>query len=448
MAKMYSQLAKLTLVTSFGKGSDKPLRKATSLIFMGLLAALMTGYVLSKSLQQIGLAGDIPTKIIFITASVTIFIIVSFILLPLSQKLDSKQSINSKNLRTLPLSKMARWFVAILPITVVSTMLTLLFLPILLTLDIQLNTSTSVLLIAYFLGLFSSIGLVLLTFMTPVFKFFYFICLSATQLYFIDRIIKSTSDRTINLLIVIIVTSLFISSLGIAYRYFRSAVKNNTNDSLLNKIALPTLALKSSWYSLKVLRNKKTFTSVFFCLIVSVSLVTFSYFKKQMSISPQGLIIFASVLTASLTCDFRGISRHYKTPEILTLKNVTYFVNSQIRSSILTTGLIIAPVTPYLLKLNALTSLSSWLYFLSITFAGSLAGLLSSSIFVPESGEVGSQFISSIFALSVLFGVPKIFKFNSLDIKVQAIAWLCLAGLSCMSILLIEDNRLKNYGRI
>lgn len=447
MAKMYRKLAILTLVTSFGGGSSKPAKKAKNMILASCLAAVVCGNMLSKSLSQLNMATDIPLKIIFTLTAVLIFVILSFVMLPLSQKVDSKQSIGAKNLQILPLSKLARWLVVITPLIAICTVVSLFFMPLLVSFASQLHTSLGVLILAYILGLTSAVGLALYNFMPLTAKLFGFISLSALQFYMLDLIVKSSSRKSASLLILAVTASLIFCSAGLVYRFFVVSVKNHCNQSRLNKFKLPKVSLISQWYLLKVIRNKKTLTSLLFCFIIVTAIVGFATVRHQ-SISPESLYVLTSVLAVSLACEFRGISRQFKTPEILILKNVGFFVNSQIKSCVSAVMFVAIPATFYLAKFNSSASGTAWLYFLSILFAASLVGLLSGTIFVPESGQLGAQFFSATFGVALLLIVPKIFNFNRLDINLQSVAWLILSGICCLGMMLIEENRIKNYGRI
>src|SRR5437868_3397914 len=115
MVKMYKQLTKLTLITSFGKGSAKPLRKAAFLLVSSVIGLLIGGLMVARQLERLSLARDLPPNIIFVTTATIIFITLGFLILPMVDFIDGRQSITSRNLLVLPLRRAQRWFVMILP---------------------------------------------------------------------------------------------------------------------------------------------------------------------------------------------------------------------------------------------------------------------------------------------------------------------------------------------
>ncbi|MGZ6005138.1 MAG: hypothetical protein ACXWLH_03220 [Candidatus Saccharimonadales bacterium] len=437
------------IITSFGRSSDRPLRKSIILLVSVSAIFLATGIYGAGLISKAGLIKNMPSSLMFTLLASIVFIIVSFTVLPIVSFLDSRHSISSRNLKTLPLSRTAIWYVKIAPLVVVGLLISQLCGSLLVGLSRSTATNLWVVLASYILGLSAAIGFAVANAITSsALKYLSYVGLSVWLLYLAEIMVKSSSQITYRLAASSVIVTLSICALGIVQRFYFGDRAEPLHNSSNNLIKLPNVVMSSAWFFVKFGRNRKSLSSLIFCLIIAAAVLISSQVRQAKLISASGAILFAAVLATSLACDARGISRRYKPPEIMSLNGVGHFVNAQSRALVVINSLVAAPLIVYLVSLRIPDLLSHLIYMTAIIVAGTMIGLLFSTFFVPGKGEVGAQFSAGILAVFALFLSPRILKFSTLSPGLQSLSWLCLAGACYLAIIIIEEVRKKGYGHV
>ena len=211
------------------------------------------------------------------------------------------------------------------------------------------------------------------------------------------------------------------------------------------RFILPAKLLEHYWFLVKVIRNQRTIQGFLFSLIISISIATAIYIRHLAEISYWLWLIVGGILAGAFAADVRGLSRRYKTAEIFCLKGTSYMLSSQFVSTYILALVINIPL------LLVMFTFSSWQIiapFICIQFAAVAVGLLASSIFVPQAGEPGSQFMSATLSTILLLGAYKLISMVDLleSVTMVGFSWI-LYGLICYILMsIVENNRKRNYG--
>lgn len=444
---MLKLTTKFVLVISFGRGTATPWRKIRFLIIIFCVGLLFLSNIIIKLLGSLKFSHDIPSEVLFFTIAVFFFVICGFIILPTCHLFDNRQTVYAKNLLILPLSRNIRWYISVLPISLIVILISLLFIPITISISHELDLNVFIAIIAYILAILATTGLSLFNgIRSAVIKYISFVGISYLLLYLLDKEIKTYNYTSSHKIFTLTFSIFIICSLGLIYRYIHPFnLKKDLADNF-NNFTIPKKYLKIFWYAIKYLRNQKSLSSFLFSFIISSSLVIISILKHRVFFNPQFIITFCSVLLTSVACDSRGICRYYKVPEIFTLKGVKYFVRSQIISLVLLDSVILMPIFYYFIKNGSQITFIQLIDFVCILIASSLFGLLSSSIFVPENGEIGAQFFTAIFALTGILAFSKILSIPKSSFIISALNWIIFAIVCYFLIILIEGKRSKKNG--
>ena len=446
MAKMFKQLMKFSLVCTFGKHSERPLRKTVVLLCLSVASILTCGILAGRFLANMSLATDIPSKMLFCIISVLVFAVLGFIVLPTIQFFNSKQSSFNRNLMVLPLKRSTKWLVIMSPVFLISFLLTLFFVPVTISIAQHMKANLFLLFAGYLLGLLAAIGYSLLSFTRlKSVKYLGFVVYCVLQTYLLDKLLTTDSVYG-NLLVFLINLGLFLCLLGFVQSYYTDSLTAPATNEM-TWLSVPKQQLNSLWFGLKFMRNNKTLSSFTFCIILSLS-VCFSYFVRHQSLSGGFVVVFGALLVCGLAADARSISRKNKTPEIVSLRGVNFFVNSEIRNLSIFSFLVVAPLLIVLIKTDGQVVWSLVFLAISIAVAAGMLGLMYGTLLVSEAGEIGTQFITGILSLASVVLVPKLFHFSDANYLIQAIAWLCVAGVCNLVILLTEQQRRNNYGYV
>jgi len=141
------------------------------------------------------------------------------------------------------------------------------------------------------------------------------------------------------------------------------------------------------------------------------------------------------MVAAAFASDVRGLIQRYRPPEIVALRGRWFFVASQIQTS-LQAGMLIG--LPLLLMLLAKPSAATVLLYIAFQTAGTGLGLLASTIFVPQAGELAMQLFAALAPTIALSGILHYGRLASLPPLWQAGAWLAI-GAGCMALILLIE---------
>lgn len=449
MAKVYSQLTKLSLVSSFGNNSSKPIRKAVHFIVGASVAALAGGFLLARAMQGSTLATGMPKPVIVALLTAIVFALTGFILMPMIHISNNQQFSLNKKLSVFPLQRKARWYVVALPLFIIAGMISLLAGPILLAISKVMTVNLTFVVLAYILGITTSICYVATVLPRKVvIKDLLFVAMCAGQMYLLEAALRVENRLGSGLVLAVIFVISAICYGNAIHSYFRGSKAYEPIGRSAVRLKLPKKVLYNTWFSLKLFRNRKVIASFCFCVIVSASMAIFNYVKHDTFIDPNLLIVIDAVLVCSFAIDLRVIVKRYKPPEIFDLLGVNYFVNSEVKSLLLAVVAIIAPIIP-IVVLRAEHGLADTLvYMISLAIAAGFLGLMYGTILMPESGEVGTQFFTGIAAIVSLLALPKVLKFSSQGTLAKSVIWLCISGMCFLVIMIVEELRKKGYGHV
>lgn len=438
---MQRSLWKLVLISSFGRNSNRPIRVASLRILAASTGALVFGILLAMSIWRAALPQDLP-KLFTLAVVTSLSLILSALLqLPLSSGAHGIGNKTSKLLIILPITKPTRWFVKISPALILNLFFLAFSLPIVIALSHAMLAP--VLLAVGFLIVGSLIGISYTVGSWPkkvLFKVVLLIVLILTQAKMLEMAITHPAKLPLICAGILVFDFLLMSGFLTAFRNVEAVDGNLTSEVWTNRLFHKFI--KSSWFVLKVTRNRRTRTSFIFCLLLSLMTSIFIH-AKHITTSSNDLFFLLALLTTTFVSDIRGISRKQKTPEIIALRGVEFFINSEVLAAWTTSILIGLPIYILILINGGSATLSHMMVGLAMQFGATIIGLLLGTIFVSQAGDIGSQFFASFCAASAVFALPKLIDDKESNIY-QLAAWL-LAGTASWLIMYIIEFRRRNY---
>lgn len=444
---MYAQLTKLIIITCFGRGAHRPFFNAILRITLAVIGSSLLGVALAKSLAGADIASGLPNLLLGAGIITVAFATTGFVLLSAASSMlqDTKSPVR-RLLIILPLARSSRWLVLVLPLLIMDFILLCLYVPLAIGLSISSGASIFACVASVILGTMASTGFVLMRFKRLAFlKIISFILMVTTMVWLVDSALKSMDKTTSTLLLTSVFIIPLLGCLGFlqSYRYLELTGRVKSEDIITDMV--PTRLVAPFWFVIKTLRNRRALVALGFCLFVSLSLAFGLHFRQQINLAGAGWLLFGSVLACSFASDMRGLSRRYKTPEVVALKGVPYFMLHQLGTALFLNSLIVSPLLFVVVLASPLPLMTVLFYSAGIVIAGTVLGLLSSTLFVPQNGEIGSQIFTALFAFIGLFGLPRVLRFSDQGLAAQAVYWLGIAVACFVAALIIEQIRRRNY---
>lgn len=444
------QLFKTIIVVHFSvTGSSKPLQTVIQRLVIisgfGLFLAVSLSRVISRAILPYGF----PTGLVFCLTLAVGFILGGFICLATNSVMGSRGRTSGLAgiLSLLSISKVMRWVAHELPMLVVLSTVGIIG-GILVYATVQtMLASTSVALAGWLLGLYSGFGCMLLRlFDKPKLSVGLFIGIVVFMGGLFDRLFVGLETQSLNATLAVIGLILLLPLLGHLQLFLFGGLSKTRQYNFIHKPLIPDRLPYSAWYLIKLVRNKRTRTSLFIALVLSTTGALSVILRSNGNTDPYQLLLFGSILAATFACDCRGIIRKYSPPEIVVLAGVGQLVKSELWSASLIGILIGLPMAIALVGGTA-----NWAIFLFVFIAiqvfSALVGLMASTLLVPQHSDTGSQFIAAILAISTVVMAPRIGGLSNSSRLSQVLVWVGGAVGLGFGIYLIEIRRRRHYGR-
>lgn len=445
----YKFLWRTLLIVHFAKDGSKPFVSACIRLVTGYTGAFVFGFLLAKPIRRIGLPQGLPPAFLLSIALVLGFIIGGFLLLAVSasQTATNKATVLQRIVKLIPLSKVQRWLVAIAPPLLVLGMVGV-FGGVLIAFAasaMEINGFLSVL--VWTVGLLCGNGCLLLHKpSTLVMKGLVFIGLVISESMLLDKLLTTQSQKAQQIILYGINGAILIFIKGFWDVYHHGIGSQSGERGTQEKQLIPDVLPNSAWFMVKLWRNRRTRAGLLLALTLSMSSAASMLIRHRTFTDPFQLLLLGAILAATFGCDVRGVMRRNTPPEIVLLNGTKGIVMAEV-TSVLICGLAIGLPMFMALHASADNQLLFLLSFISIQIFASLAGLFASTIFVPGSGDTGSQFFAAVLSSGVILSIPKISHFSDISYRMQSVCWLMASGLVCGVIYTTELIRRNNYGR-
>lgn len=437
-------ILKLALVNSFGRNALHPALAARLRLVVAFGAAIILGVLAAKPINGAPLPQDLPWGWLISGLFFLVFCITSFLLLILFSSFYGARRVNAliKITTLLPINRMEAWVVTRLPLMIIAAVVASFMVPLVTALAAELAVSMPLLVLITLISIFSSLGFVLVPDMRLALKAGLLIIYSAGGVWLLEKSMgwtEGSGDLVIGLLAVLPLTGY------IGYwQSYRTRLQAMNSQAQTTGSHISLRYIYYGWFLLKLLRNHRTRSSILFCTILCVSLAVLVNFRSANGFADPSLLWFGAFCAAAFSSDIRGISKRYKTTEISGVKSVAFFVIHEFFAGY-TIALLFGLPLLLVTLLAGESVLGPVLYFVCIVLAGISFGLVASTIFVPEDGNVGAQFFAAVAAVAGLFYAPKWLRFEDFPIHTQAYAWVAIGLLGLVGTYIIEFLRRRNY---
>ena len=445
MRQINKTICRLALTITFGRNSPQPFKTAIMRIVAAMLLSLGLGSLTALALKTTPISHDTPPFWLALALAIVSYILTSlvFMSVTLAQGHSTQQTSVMRISRTWPLKNRSLWELYMIPKLLVWLIILVFCIPILVVLSEITNLIFPGILASWLFGSLAGLGYVLGAIKYPViFKGLGFIAVSTILLHLLATSLTEKGGYIRALIAVLLLASCYLG-FWLNYRLF---LKSTVAVVIKNpRFVLPTRLLEHYWFLMKVIRNQRTIQGFLFSLMISISIATAIYIRHLAEINYWLWLIVGGILSGAFAADIRGLSRRYKTAEIFCFKGTSYMLSSQFVSTYILALVINLPL------LLIMLAFSPWLTiapFICIQFAAVAVGLLASSIFVPQTGEPGSQFMSAALSTILIFGAYKLIGMLGLvkSSTVEGFSWI-LYGLICYILMsIIENYRKRNYG--
>ncbi len=445
----YKNLFKTLLIVNFAKESVNPFNSALIRILTAYLLAFIFGRYLQKPVVAANLPSNIPLSVVLAITLTIAFFLSGFLFLSISanNSYAGKTGVFKDVVRLMPVPKVVRWIINILPGLILIGIIDIFGSMILIAAAKSIQVNTLLLIGSWTLGLISGFSFSLAP--RPkklVHKGSLFVFVMVASFYLLDKLLVSESQVKLNTLAILIICLLLLPIASLYFIYANGLRIVPGIKSQTEKQIIPNILPHSAWFLVKIWRNIRVRSSFFLALLLNFLTAAVIVIKHKSFEDPFGILLFGAILAATFACEIRGVMRRYFPPEMVLLKGIKGIVKSEIASVILIGILIGAPVM-FAVHGQADNGFAFAVYYLVLQSYASLAGLLASTILVPGAGETGSQFFASILASTAVLLLPKAGHFTDVDYSKQFPYWL-IAGIAVGIVIYItEIIRRYNHGR-
>lgn len=436
------------LIHTFGRNSRQPRQGMLRRLLFGFCLASAIDVIFSQSLATLRLSDDFPISWLVLTLILVTQITAGFIMLLVRASgygLHDDQ-INDI-LGIMPVSELRRWVVGIIPgICVIIMVLVAATGPLMVVAGIvKLPWYWS--LAGLSVGLISGVGIGTYQPHSSLgLNFLLMVALITSELLLFDRmVVRFTvyNDSFVygfaTFLILITIPLYWLARSASTW----SQSRQRNGQHLLAWFTLPVNL--HNWMALKVIRHPKVLRSSVLLFGVTAA-ITYAWstagIQKTTDIS--GIILILSFMAALASTDIRSLTRTQSAPEIIMVRGSQYFVLQQIFVGLGLSLVITVPLWgTILVHMGTIIIVLSMLAQLAL---GTIAALLSSTIFVPSLQDVSAEFFSTVVSTGLILGLEKLSGMTKLaaGLRAQSLLWLCLAFVMTGLVLLIEQRR-NNY---
>ena len=390
-------LFKALLVSSFGRGSARPLR--TALLRLGGLAggAAGLGMLFAQGTAGLQLASPSGSWALFYGCLLAIQVVLAATLLSGQTAGALPDDTMGRWLYSLPLGTAKRLGLLLLPALFLAGLSLLLVLPVLGALALQLGLPITHLAGAVIFGSASAFGLV---YGLP------------WQLLAIPVVVWVEYKYRLPWLQGLLVVGLI--GLG-AHRLWHSACQ--APKQMAGRVVQTSWLPPLFWFVKKVIRSKLVALAFATNLGLALGLAVFS--QRQGLTDPASLGLFGALLAGSFCSDIRALARRYRPAEITGLRGTLWFTGAELVTALLAGAGIALPLA---LSLHGVP-----IVFVTQLLLGTALGFLAGTLLVPEARDLLSQFLALLLILLLLVGVPQLGLFVW-DPKTHSVAALLAAA--------------------
>lgn len=428
------QYLKLSLITSFGGRSRKPLASALSRISVTAAGLIGFSFVCLPAIRQLPLASGLPEIWWLSLIAVGVQMLTGVVML-VAASVNLGKSRISNLLLCLPVSNFGRWLVINMSFIVLACLVIGMLLPPALQIGSKISMPTWKLLLAILLGTISGYGL----------------ANYRTGLNFPLRIAASGGVVAGEYLIIKdLIRNFFVSDMSASYwtllllflipifwvtLSYRRVANDNQLEQSRGSLIIP-FGGNVMWFFAKFARHRRTTLSFMVTLGLCAAAVYLS--SKPGISSHNALLTIVAVLVSALVTDVRGISRKITPPEAVALRGSGFFIWQQIGVSIFIAFLATIPI------FITISSSPQILlpYFSTLLFSCGV-GLVVSELLVSGLRDITGQLTAAAVSVGLILGLPKIIP----AFINQNLTYLTLAALLGASCYVVERYRNNHIWR-
>ncbi len=446
---MTGPLTKLLLVVNLGAGARRPLRAAICKLALVMVSSVSIGCAIGSAIWSAALPQDLPALWVVLLVAAAAYGLAGFVLLSIGATTERavRQTTLSRMIALWPLGPLQRWLIIVLPEVASIGATALLTMPMIVALAHALHLPVAYLGGGLLFGLGSGMGFGLLhitSSIAPKVLLFAtsiacFVKLLTWNIEFARRPLAYACTGVLTLVLMI-----FYSGWWQSYRAAGRAMPGQRQ-------AMPFISLSRElvygwWFAAKLLRNRRTASSLVFCFLLTLATGCALYLHPAAA-GGTGWLLFGALLASTFAADVRGLVRRYKPPEIAVLQGVRFFVASEIQTTSALALVLGLPLFAVVLTTSTVPVPGVLLFYISLQVAGSMLGLLASTVFVPHAGELGAQFFATLMPTAVLSCVLRFGRLGDGSVLRQSGQWLAVSAVCAALLYTIEHLRSKNYGR-
>jgi hypothetical protein len=434
---MIKELTKLWVTTSLPLHSSQPLtagKRQLAVVFSG---ALGLGIFFRYLTSTLPLADELPFRWMFVLLFTAVYIFAGLIFCLFYANGQAAGRKISLTLQILPLSRQQRWYFSVLPSLFMASLLMIMTVPPLALLGRSGGLPDILTAVLSLLAITSAAGLTIYRRADTIIILLALAAVTALLPKLLQLAVRPGFLANLFLWPILLLMG-FTGYLG----WYRSFTREPLQLLVKRRMAWASY-LKLQWFWTKLMRNTEAGRSWMVSIAMATLLAGILIWRQVAATNSLGWFFFCAVLAVSFATEVRAASRHYRTPEIVSVKNVSHFVLSEWLATMTCAVFMGLPVLAAVMW--ATRDLQLIVTFVSLQlFAGSL-GLLVGSLIVSEDHNLGSQFISACLASCLLFLMPKALGLTNFGIREQSIGWAGLAAICLLITYLAEYKRRLHY---
>lgn len=443
---MNYQIIKLSLASSYGKRSANAYKAAIYRLALSMFLSVLLGLLLVRIISHNSLPQVLPTLWLVSLFGLISYAAMGFIGFMVVSPLESSGANLYKQSIVWPMAKKSILLLRLLPYFVIWFLLLVVMSIVSVVLAVKLSVPFLYLMSGAIVCSLSGLLICVTSRPRPILLR---VAVFSLTIFISGLLIQKSFDELkvwiagLSMTVIISQLVFLLSTEGVVRKSYKKSLLD------IHKLRLDKYSSKvyRVWFALKLLRNKRALNSLIFCLGLG-SLIAIVLIKRRIIASHDdvGWLMFSALLAAAFSCDVRGTLRLFKAPEISGFTGVSSFVKTEALTTMVFSLIIGLPILISIILANIAPFVTVLIFYFSVQLGAAMLGLLASTYFVPQAGDIGAQLFASLCAIGMLFGLPKVTNLSDYSLIGQSYGWAAISLLSVVAINLIEFQRRKHYG--